>query len=126
MVFTWFHLALIVFLLAGVLFAAGPLLISRLIAPRFKGGDITMPYECGITPQGSAWTRFGVNYYFYALIFLAFEVDILYLFPVATYYSHSEGFLPLIKLLIFLFILGISIVYFWRKGVFSWPRRISL
>ncbi|TVQ97399.1 MAG: NADH-quinone oxidoreductase subunit A [Desulfovibrionales bacterium] len=126
MVFSWFHLALIIFLLAGALFAAGPLLISRLIAPRFKGGDIGLPYECGIRPQGSAWSRFGVNYYFYALIFLAFEVDILYLFPVATYYPHSEGLLPLIKLFIFLFILGVSIIYFWRKGVFSWPRRISL
>lgn len=126
MVFTWFHLALILFLLAGVLFAALPLLVSWLIAPRFKGGDLSMPYECGIPPQGSAWTRFGINYYFYALIFLAFEVDILYLFPVAVYYPDSPGWLPFVKLFIFLFFLGVSIMYFWRKGVFSWPRRISL
>lgn len=126
MVFTWLHLALILFFLAGVLFAAGPLLISQLIAPRFKGGALTMPYECGIPPQGTAWTRFGINYYFYALIFLAFEVDILYLFPVAAYYHHSVGWLAFVKLFIFLFILGVSIIYFWRKGVFSWPRRISL
>ncbi len=125
MVFSWFHCALLIFLLAGILFAALPLLVSRLIAPRFKGGDVTMPYECGLPPHGSAWIQFGVNYYFYALIFLAFEVDILYLFPVAIYYPHSIGWLPLIKLLIFLFILGISIIYFWRKGVFTWPRRIS-
>jgi len=85
-----------------------------------------MPYECGLPPHGSAWTRFGVNYYFYALIFLAFEVDILYLFPVATFYLHSDGWLPLVKLFIFLFILGISVVYFWRKGVFTWPRQVSL
>lgn len=126
MIFDWFHFALLLFLLAGVLFAVGPLLISRLIAPRYKGGDLTMPYECGLPPHGSAWTQFGVNYYFYALIFLAFEVDILYLFPVAAFYTHSSGWVPLIKLVIFLFILSISIVYFWRKGVFSWPRRISL
>lgn len=126
MVFTWFHLALILFFLTGIVFAAGPLLISWLIAPRYKGGDLRMPYECGIPPQGSAWTRFGINYYFYALIFLAFEVDILYLFPVAVYYPDSPGWLPFIKLFIFLFILGVSIIYFWRKGVFSWPRRISL
>lgn len=126
MVFTWFHLALLLFFIAGILFAALPLLVSRLIAPRYKGGDLTMPYECGLPPHGSAWTKFGVNYYFYALIFLAFEVDILYLFPVATFYPHSDGWLPLVKLFIFLFILGISVIYFWRKGVFTWPRRVSL
>ncbi|WP_031387450.1 NADH-quinone oxidoreductase subunit A [Desulfonatronum thiodismutans] len=126
MVFTWFHFALLLFLIAGILFAAVPLLVSRLIAPRYKGGDLSMPYECGLPPHGSAWTRFGVNYYFYALIFLAFEVDILYLFPVATFYPHSDGWVPLVKLLIFLFILGISVIYFWRKGVFTWPRRVSL
>ena len=126
MIFTWFHLALVLFLVMGIIFAAVPLLASWLIAPRFKGGDLRLPYECGIIPQGSAWTRFGVNYYFYALIFLAFEVDILYLFPVAVYYPDSPGWLPFIKLFIFLFILTASVLYFWRKGVFTWPRRISL
>lgn len=126
MIFTWFHLALVLFLVMGIIFAAVPLLASWLIAPRFKGGDLRLPYECGIIPQGSAWGRFGVNYYFYALIFLAFEVDILYLFPVAVYYPDSLGWLPFIKLFIFLFILTASVLYFWRKGVFTWPRRISL
>lgn len=126
MVFTWFHLALFLFLMMGIIFAAVPLLASWLIAPRFKGGDLRLPYECGIIPQGSAWTSFGVNYYFYALIFLAFEVDILYLFPVAGYYPDSPGWLPFIKLFVFLFILAVSVLYFWRKGVFTWPRRISL
>lgn len=45
MVFTWFHLALLLFFIAGILFAAVPLLVSRLIAPRYKGGDLTIPYE---------------------------------------------------------------------------------
>lgn len=126
MIFDWFHLALLLFLFVGVVFAGVPLLASLLIAPRYKGGDLRLPYECGIIPQGSAWTSFGVNYYFYALIFLAFEVDILYLFPVAVFYPHSLGWMPFIKLFIFLFILGVSVIYFWRKGVFSWPRRISL
>lgn len=126
MVFTWFHLALILFFLSGIAFAGVPLLVSLLIAPRYKGGDLRMPYECGIPPQGSAWTSFGFNYYFYALIFLAFEVDILYLFPVAVYYPDSPGWLPFVKLFIFLFILGVSVIYFWRKGVFTWPRRVTL
>lgn len=126
MVFDWFHFAILLFLFIGILFAAIPLLVSLLIAPKYTGGAITSPYECGLPPHGSAWTSFGVNYYFYALIFLAFEVDILYLFPVAVYYPHSLGWIPFIKLFIFLFILGVSVIYFWRKGVFTWQRRISL
>jgi NADH:ubiquinone oxidoreductase subunit 3 (subunit A) len=124
MVFTWFHLALLLFLFAGIGFGIGPLLMSKVLAPRFKGGAMAAPYECGMVPQGPAWVPFGVNYYFYALIFLAFEVDILYLFPVATFYVQSDGWLPFIKLLIFLFVLGLSVIYFWRKEVFTWPRRI--
>ncbi len=125
MVFSWFHLALILFLVAGFLFAAGPLIASLLFAPKAKGGALDIPYECGMPPHGMSWVRFGINYYFYALIFLAFEVDILYLFPIAVFYPESMGWMPLIKLLIFLFVLAVSLVYFWRKGVFTWPKRIS-
>ena len=125
MVFDWLHLAIILFLLAGLLFALGPLLLASLLAPQARGGDLKMPYECGMRPLGSAWTRFGINYYVYALIFLAFDVDVLYLFPVATYYPESGGWLAFVKVFIFLFVLALSIVYFWAKGVFTWQHRIK-
>lgn len=124
MVFSWLHLAIILFLLGGVLFAVGPLLLAFALGPKAKGGDIGMPYECGMRPQGPAWTKFGITYYCYALIFLAFDVDVLYLFPVATVYHATDGWLAFVKVFIFLFILALSIVYFWAKGVFTWPRRI--
>ena len=126
MVFSWLHLAIILFLVAGLLFAGGPLILAFLIAPRAKGGDIGMPYECGMRPYGSSWTRFGINYYVYALIFIAFDVDVLYLFPVATHYHQTVGWTAFVKIFIFLFVLALSIVYFWAKGVFTWPRRIDL
>ena len=84
MQFSWFNLAVILFLGAGVLFGLAPLIGATLLAPRSKGGDIGLPYECGITPHGPARVRFDINYYFYALLFLAFDVDVLYLFPVAA------------------------------------------
>ncbi len=124
MVFTWLNVGILVFLVAGLLFGAGPLLGSLLFAPRMSGGDARMPYECGMTPHGSSWKQFGVNYYVYALLFLAFDVDVLYLFPVAAWYRDSQGWLPFVKIFLFLFILAVGVVYFWRKGVFSWPRRI--
>ncbi|MDD4732170.1 MAG: NADH-quinone oxidoreductase subunit A [Desulfovibrio sp.] len=126
MVFSWLHLAIVLFLLGGLLFGVGPLLLAVLLGPQAKGGDLGMPFECGMRPHGSSWVKWGISYYCYALIFLAFDVDVLYLFPVATAYGSTEGWLPFVKVFIFLFVLGISIVYFWAKGVFSWPRRIKL
>jgi NADH-quinone oxidoreductase subunit A len=124
MTFSWLHLGILVFLIVGFLFAATPLLIALFLSPRSRGGDLGMPYECGMRPLGTSWIRFGPNYYIYALLFLAFDVDVLYLFPVATYYPEASGLIPFLKLFVFLGILVLAILYFWAKGVFTWPRRI--
>lgn len=124
MTFSWLHLGILVFLIVGFLFAATPLVIALFLSPRSRGGDLGMPYECGMRPLGTSWIRFGPNYYIYALLFLAFDVDVLYLFPVATYYPEASGLIPFLKLFVFLGILVLAILYFWAKGVFTWPRRI--
>lgn len=124
MIFSNLHLVIICFFLAGGLMAAGPLMSSYLLAPRARGGDLGLPYECGIRPLGDAWIRFGVNYYIYALLFLAFEVDVLYLLPVSVIYAQL-GVDALVKVSIFLFVLAMAVVFFWAKGVFTWPRRIQ-
>jgi NADH-quinone oxidoreductase subunit A len=126
MIFSWMHLAIMIFFLAGVIFATAPILASLLIAPKAKSPALFQPYECGMSPHGSAWVKFGINYYFYALLFLAFDVDVLYLFPVAVFYPESAGFMPFFEILIFVLILFAAIIYFWKKGVFTWPRRIKV
>jgi len=125
MVLTWLHIAIIMFFIAGGAVAGGPLLAAWLLSPKVKGGDIGMTYECGIRPFGDAWVRFGVNYYIYALLFLAFEVDVLYLFPVASFYPQEPGLVGFFKVFVFLFVIVMAVVFFWAKGVFSWPRRIK-
>ena len=122
MQFSWFNLAVILFLGAGVLFGLAPLIGATLLSPRSKGGDIGLPYECGITPHGPARVRFGINYYFYALLFLAFDVDVLYLFPVALAYGKYAA-RDFIEVFIFVGILSMAIVYAWRKGVFEWHAK---
>ena len=124
MIFSNLHLVIVCFFLAGILMAAGPLISSYLLAPRARGGDLGLPYECGIRPLGDAWIRFGVNYYIYALLFLAFEVDVLYLLPVSVIYAQL-GVDALVKVSIFLLVLAMAIIFFWAKGVFTWPRRIQ-
>ncbi len=124
MVFSWLNVAILLCLLVGLAFAGGPLAGSILLAPKARGGAIGLPYECGMPPHGSSWIRFGISYYFYALIFLAFDVDVLYLFPVASWYPHSEGFFPFVEILIFVGVLFLAILYFMKKGVFTWPKKI--
>jgi NADH-quinone oxidoreductase subunit A len=77
-------------------------------------------------PIGPAWIRYGVLYYLYALMFLAFAVDVLYLFPVALAYRKVPGFGVALEVVLFLAILTLAIAYAWRKGVFAWPRKIQI
>ena len=105
----------------GVVLALVPLLVPHLLSPRYRGEDTAETYECGVDTIGSAWIRFSIAYYVFALIFVAFEVDILYLFPVALVYEDF-GWRGFIEIAIFLVVLSLAIVYAWRKGVFRWGR----
>lgn len=98
-------------------------MIPQLLSPRYKGEKTDSTYECGVETIGTSWMRFSVSFYVFALIFVAFEVDILYLFPVALAYDSVEGMRPFVELLVFLLILTLAIVYAWRKKVFTWQIR---
>ena len=119
------HAYVIVFLAVGLLVAVGPFLISALLAPRQISPKTSETYECGMDPIGPAWIRYGVLYYLYALMFLAFDVDVLYLYPAALAYRKVPGFGVALKVTLFVAILALAIAYAWRKGVFTWPRRIQ-
>ena len=113
------------FSLAGLLFALGPIVLVQFIAARKtrnyanKTGQFI---ECGMDPIGDAWIRYSAVYYLYALVFVAFAVDVLYLIPVALVYNRVEGFgvRDFIELLIFVGILSLVIVYAWKKGALDW------
>ncbi len=115
-------LAITLYLAAGLLFAVVPIIISMLIVKRGQGTQRAATYESGMETIGSAWIQFTVAYYIYALIFLAFDVDVLYLFPVGTVYG-GYGARDLVEVLVFVGILSLAIVYAWRKGVFEWKSR---
>jgi NADH-quinone oxidoreductase subunit A len=108
-------------LLLGAVIAAMPLLIPLALSPRYRGPKTLDTYECGIDTIGSAWTRFSIAFYLFALIFVAFEVDILYLFPIALVFGDPAlGMRDIIEVAMFLGILSLGILFAWKNGVFKW------
>ena len=117
-----------IFLIGALLFGFGPIIIVKLLSPSSHTRNIDNKtgqfIECGMEPIGSAWIRFGIVYYMYALIFLAFDVDVLFLFPVAVAYNSPEFFVrDFVEVFIFVGILSLAIVYAWVKGVFKWEQK---
>jgi NADH-quinone oxidoreductase subunit A len=107
--------------------AVGPFIIAHIFSPRGTrniANKTKQSIECGVEPIGDAWIRFGIVYYLYALMFLAFDVDVLFLFPVALVYDSVYGIRDFVEILIFVGILSLSLVYAWKKGVFKWERKI--
>ncbi len=115
------------FTVLGLAFGFGPLLIVFLFSPRKTRNIVhktSIPIECGMETIGPAWIRYGILYYLYALMFLAFDVDILFLFPVAIAYNDFQGIRAFVEVLLFIGILSLAIVYAWEKGVFKWERKV--
>ncbi len=120
------------FTLGGLAFALTPICIVYLFMPRRTrqiSNKSLQFIECGMDPIGDSWIRYGVVFYLYALIFLAFDVDVLFLFPVATAYNDAifaSSIRDFIEIFLFVGILSLAVVYAWIKGVFKWERKTYL
>ncbi len=123
MVFNWLHISILLFLVVGFIMAAGALSGGFFLSPRARSTQMGLSYECGMRPLAEARIRFHLSYYLYALIFLAFEVDVLYLFPVALFYSQTSGFSAFFKVFVFLMVLALAVLFFHAKGVFNWSQQ---
>ncbi len=110
-------------LLYGIVFAVLPLVAGLLLAPRETAPILNAIYECGMPAFGRARAaKFGVFYYLYALIFIVFEVDVLYLFPIARIYREHVGMVGFYEILFFVIVLFLAVAYAWTKGVLKWER----
>lgn len=109
-----------IFFVVGLILPLTMVIINFVLGPRVFGAKRLATYESGMVPIRTAWMQFGASYYLFALIFLAFDVDVLYLFPVLMAYQKGTGFSELVEFFIFLFLISLTIVYAWRKGVFKW------
>jgi NAD(P)H-quinone oxidoreductase subunit 3 len=94
-------------------------LISRVLSPISKGPEKLSSYESGIEPMGNAWLQFRIRYYMFALVFVVFDVETVFLYPWAMSFDVL-GVSVFIEALIFVLILIVGLVYAWRKGALEW------
>ncbi|ANT65198.1 MULTISPECIES: NADH-quinone oxidoreductase subunit A [Prosthecochloris] len=113
--------AVFVFLLLGTVFVVGGYLTARLLRPSRPNPEKLSTYECGEEAVGSAWVKFNIRFYVVALIFIIFDVEVVFLFPWATVFKQLGDF-ALIEALVFAFILIVGLAYAWVKGDLDWVR----
>ena len=106
----------------GIILVAVPLINQWLIAPSNKTKEKLETYECGEESEGSAWLQFNIRFYVIALIFLIFDVEVVFLFPWAVVFKDL-GLLALIEMGIFLSILVVGLAYVWVKSDLDWVKR---
>ena len=108
-----------IFLTLGVVFVLVTLAIAKLIRPHRPSDAKLASYECGEQPIGTAWIQYNPRFYIFALLFVIFDVEVIFLFPWAVAYQ-SLGFFALVEMLIFIGILVIGLAWAWKKGVLKW------
>ncbi len=109
----------LVFLLISCLVPIAALTASKLLRPVGRGPARRTTYESGMEPIGGAWIQFNIRYYMFALVFVIFDVETVFLYPWAVAFNQL-GLLAFVEALIFIAILVIGLVYAWRKGALEW------
>jgi NADH-quinone oxidoreductase subunit A len=113
----WLYIGL--FLLIVAIFPGAPILIAGWLAPRKPNPLKSQTYECGIETVGESWVQFKAQYYIFALTFLIFDVEIVFLFPWAVAFNQLSLF-GVLSGVLFIFVLFAELLAAWRKGVLEW------
>jgi NADH-quinone oxidoreductase subunit A len=127
-VFDYVPIAIMFLVAAG--FGASQLLVTQLIGPRKRTAVKLMPYECGKDPIGSARDRYSIKFYTVAVIFLLFDIEVLFIIPFAVAFKSllegeklsgiAYGTIAFVEIMTFIATLVVGYVYVWKKGVFDW------
>lgn len=116
------YIPVLVMGLAAVVLALAFVGLSWVLGPKRPTPQKLAPYECGVTPIGSARERFPIKFYLVAMLFIVFDIETVFLYPWAVIYRHSGGLMlfNLLEMALFVAILLVGYVYVWRRGAFEW------
>ncbi len=121
----------LLFLIGGVAFILVTLFVGKILRPNRPNQEKLTTYESGEDPSGSAWGQFNIRFYVIALVFILFEVELVFLFPWAVVFGDEKliqftdgiwGWVSMIELIVFVGILALGLAYVWRKGHLDWVR----
>jgi len=125
-----FHFAnVLLFSATAILFVFGSLLAGHFLRPSAPNREKSMIYECGEKPIGQAWFNFNPRFYLIALVFVIFEVEIAFMFPVASVYKSfiekGQGLLAFAEIFVFVAILAVGLAYVWAMGDLEWVKGLK-
>jgi len=113
----WLYIA--IFVAISILLPTIAILLARILSPKKPNNIKNSVYECGMETYEKTWIQFRIQYYLYALVFLIFDVETVFLYPIAVAYNQISLFM-IIETIIFITILFIGFLYVWRKGALTW------
>jgi len=118
------YIPLLIILVVAVALAATLVGLSWILGPKKPSAAKLAPYECGVTPIGSARERFPVKFYLIAMLFIIFDIETVFLYPWAVAFthwsSHALQLFSLLEMVVFIVILFVGYIYVWQKGAFEW------
>ena len=113
------YLPILILVTIATLFAIGTVIMSTLIGKRKPSAEKLSPYECGVEPIGSARDRFSIKFYVIAMVFIIFDIELVFLYPWAVIFKSLKMF-GFIEMGVFILILAFCYVYIWKRGGFEW------
>src|SRR6266511_5762015 len=113
----WIYIGL--FFVVGLIIPVGAITVAWILGPKKPNHIKQSTYECGIEPVGESWVQFKAQYYIFALVFLVFDVETVFLFPWAVRLGQL-GMFAVLEVIVFILILIAGLVYTWRKGMLEW------
>jgi NADH-quinone oxidoreductase subunit A len=111
--------SLVLFFIVAVVLVGAAIVFSSLVPPTSTNAQKSEPYECGIPTKGLSWLQFNIGYYLFAILFLVFDVEAVFVFPWAVVMKEL-GMVAFVEILIFFIILGLGLAYAWKKHALIW------
>ena len=107
------------FVLFAMVFPLLPIILAKFVAPKKPSAIKNASYECGLEAEGDSWIQFRVQYYIYALIFVIFDIETIFIYPWAVSFKQL-GLFAFVEMALFIAILAVGLIYAWKKRVLEW------
>ncbi len=114
------YLPVIVFVSLGVIVGGAFTALNKLLGPSKPNRVKSEPYECGLPTEVTHTFRFGISFYMVAMLFILFDIEVVFLYPVGVIFKAADSIFLLVELLIFVVLLLVALIYVWRRGALDW------